>query len=266
MKKKSDGAGKLAVVTGASSGIGLEFANVLAKNGFDLVIVSEEPEIYDQAGTIRSLGVEVHAFKSDLTKRESVNRFFEFLQSLQRPVDVLALNAGIGVSGKFNEIPLEEDLNLIALNIFSVVHLAKLVVPDMVERHSGRILITSSIAALMPGPFYATYAASKSFLLSFSEALFEELKDSGVSVTALMPGATDTNFFARAGMEDTKVGKEEKDDPVLVAEQAYTAMMNGDDHIIAGSFSNKVQGFISRFLTERMKAKIHRVDTEPKSA
>jgi short-subunit dehydrogenase len=169
------------------------------------------------------------------------------------------------VSGNFvNEISLEEDLNLISLNISSVVHLAKLILPEMVERRSGRVLITSSVAALMPGPFYATYAASKSFLLSFSEALFNELKDSGVTVTALLPGPTDTNFFSRAGLEDTKLGMGEKDDPALVAEQGFEAMMKGDDYIVAGSIGNKIEGFMTNFLSQQMKANLQRRSTEKK--
>ena len=265
-QNKQDGAGKLAVVTGASSGIGFELARQLAKNGFDLIIIADEIEIHEKAEELKSLNVSVEAHRANLAKKDSVVKLNEFLQQNGRPVDVLVLNAGVGVSGKFvGEIPLEEDLNLIALNIASIVHLAKLVLPQMVSRHSGKVLITSSIAALMPGPYYATYAASKSFLLSFSEALFNELKDTGVTVTALMPGATDTNFFARAGMQDTKVGQAEKDDPAVVAKQGYQAMMKGEDHVIAGSITNKIEGFLSHFMSEKMKASIQRGSTQPKN-
>jgi uncharacterized protein len=259
-------ANKFAVVTGASSGIGFEVAKVLAQNQFDLAIVADGTDVHQRANELEGFGVDVHSYYADLTKKAAVKRFYEFIEAMDRPIDVLVLNAGVGASGKFTEISLEDDLRLLSLNIFSVVHLAKLVLPKMVERKKGRVMITSSIAALMPGPFFATYAASKSFLLSFSEALFNELKDTGVTVTALMPGATDTEFFKRADMEDTKVGQEEKDDPAMVAKQAYMAMMNGDDHIIAGSLKNKIQGFITHFLSEKMKASFQRTDTEKKSA
>lgn len=263
-RNTQEGAGKLAVVTGSSSGIGFELARQFAKNGFDLAIVADEEAIQQRAVELRSFDVEVQAYQTDLARSSNVTEFFDFLLDLDRPIDVLALNAGVGVNGKFvNEISLQEDLNLIALNISSAVHLAKLVLPQMVQRHSGKVLITSSIAALMPGPYYATYAASKAFLLSFSEALFNELKDSGVTVTALMPGATDTKFFKRAHMETSKAAQSEKDDPALVAEQAYKALMHGEDHIIAGSFTNRVQGFLTHFLTEQMKAKLHRNAIEP---
>jgi short-subunit dehydrogenase len=182
-------------------------------------------------------------------------------------VDALLLNAGVGVNGSFaSDIPLEDDLNLIALNVTSIVHLAKLELPEMLARGRGKILITSSIAALLPGPYYATYAASKAFLLSFSEALHAELKDKGITVTALMPGATDTNFFDRAGMEDTKIGQAKKDDPAEVAEEGFRAMMDGKDSLVAGSLKNKLQSFSTRFLSEQQKASIHGAQVKPSSA
>jgi short-subunit dehydrogenase len=183
-------------------------------------------------------------------------------------VDAIAINAGIGVSGDFaRDTRLDEELKLINLNVTSSVHLTKHIVRDMVNRGQGRILFTSSIAATMPGPFEAVYAASKAFLLSFSEALRNELKDTGVTITALMPGATETNFFRRAGMEGTKVGASDKDSPAEVARDGYEALMSGDDKIIAGSFKNKLQGGLSaRILPETTKAEIHRKMAEPGSA
>jgi short-subunit dehydrogenase len=156
---------------------------------------------------------------------------------------------------------------MIALNVTSSVHLAKRVVGDMVKRGQGRVLFTSSIAGAMPAPFLAVYGASKAFLLSFSEALRNELKDTGVSVTALLPGATETNFFHRAGMEDTKVGASEKDSAEKVAQDGFEALMAGDDKVIAGSFKNKIQGGIgARILPETVKAELHRKMAEPGSA
>jgi short-subunit dehydrogenase len=149
----------------------------------------------------------------------------------------------------------------------SPVHLAKRVLPDMVSRGgSGRVLITSSIAATMPGPFDAVYNASKAFLQSFSQVIRNELKDTGVTVTALMPGPTDTNFFHRAGMDDTAVGAGEKDDPAQVAREGFEALMAGKDHIVAGSFKNKVQATIAHVLPDAATAELHRKQAKPGSA
>jgi short-subunit dehydrogenase len=172
------------------------------------------------------------------------------------------------VGGSFaGQTELEDELNLIALNVTSSVHLAKRIVRDMVERKQGRILFTSSIAATMPAPFEAVYGASKAFLLSFSEALRSELKDTGVTVTALMPGATETNFFHRAGMDDTKVATSEKDSAAEVARDGFNALMAGKDKMIAGSFKNKLQGGLgAHILPETVKAELHRKMAEPESA
>lgn len=260
---------KLAVVTGASSGIGYELAIQCAKNGFDVISVAENTDIYPAADQVSILAKDawVNPLQIDLAKAEGVEELHARIREIGRPVDALLLNAGVGVSGSFtSDIPLEADLNLISLNITSIVHLAKLELPAMVARGQGKVLITASIAALMPGPYYATYAASKAFLLSFSEALQTELKDKGVTVTALMPGPTNTHFFERAGMEDTKAGKAEKDHPAVVAEQGFQAMMAGKDKIVAGSFMNKVQSFSTRFLSEQQKAEIHKKQVKPFSA
>jgi short-subunit dehydrogenase len=255
---------RFAVVTGASSGIGFELAKVLASEGFDLAIVAEDDGIYLRAEELRARDTDVTPYQYDLADRAQTEKLFAALSVSTRPIDALILNAGVGVNGKFvGEISLEDDLNLIALNISSIVHLSKLILPAMVARGEGRVLITSSIAALMPGPFYATYAASKAFLLSFSEALFNELRDSGVTVTALMPGPTDTNFFGRAGMQDTPAGQAKKDHPAEVARDGYEAMMRGDDHVIAGSTMNRLQGFMTHFMSERQKANVHRKQVEP---
>jgi short-subunit dehydrogenase len=183
-------------------------------------------------------------------------------------VDAIAINAGVGVGGDFaRTTALEDELNLIALNVTSSVHLAKRVVREMVARKQGRILFTASIAGTMPAPFEAVYGASKAFLLSFSEALRNELKDTGVTVTALMPGATETNFFHRAGMDDTKVGASEKDSAAEVARDGFKALMAGEDKVIAGAFKNKLEGGLgARILPETVKAEIHRKMAEPGSA
>lgn len=178
-------------------------------------------------------------------------------------MDAIALNAGIGAGGDFaRETDLEKDLTVIDLNVRSTVHLTKLVLRDMVARGQGRILFTSSIASTMPGTFNAVYNASKAFVQSFSQAIRNELKDTGVSVTSLMPGPTDTEFFHRADMDDTKVGSGEKDDPAEVAKEGYEALMAGKDHVIAGSFKNKVQVTMARVIPDPVLAQMHRGEAE----
>ena len=160
------------------------------------------------------------------------------------------------------DIPLEDDLRLIAVNVTAVVHLAKRLLPQMVERGAGRVLITS-VAATMPGPWYATYAASKAFLQSFAQAIRFELKDTGVTVTALQPGPTDTEFFERAGMEDTRAGEGTKDDPAEVAKDGFEALLAGKDHVIAGSVKNKAQVAGGRLMPEKARAALHAAQTKP---
>lgn len=179
-------------------------------------------------------------------------------------MDAIALNAGVGADGDFvRETALDANLNVIDLNLRSTVHLAKLVLQDMVEIGQGRVLFTSSIAAVIPGTFDAVYNASKAFVQSFAQAVRNELKETGVTITALMPGATETNFFHRAGMDDTKVGRSEKDDPADVANTGFEALMAGDDHVVAGSFKNKVQVTMAHLLPDTVTAEIHRKLAEP---
>jgi uncharacterized protein len=237
---ESTGSG-LAVVTGASSGIGFELARQFAEHGFDLIVVAEEEGIAGAADELRDLRVEVEPVQADLTHAADVDRLWERVRARGRPLAAIAINAGVGVGGPFVDNNLEEELRLIDLNIVSVVRLAKYAVRDMVSRGSGRILFTSSIAAEMPAPFLAVYGASKAFVQSFAEALHHELKDTGVTVTALQPGPTDTNFFERAEVMDTKVGVEDKDDPADMARQGFEAMMAGKHRVVASSARNKVQ-------------------------
>lgn len=256
-----------AVVTGASSGIGYELAKVFAKNGYDLLIAAENERLEDASKDLSGLA-EVKTVQVDLADYEGVQKLWSAVEATGRKVDAIAINAGVGVGGRFAETDLEEELNLVQLNVTSVVHLAKLAVRHMVSNGSGKILITSSIAAEMPAPLEAVYGASKAFDLSFAKALNYELKDSGITVTALQPGPTDTDFFRRAHMEDTKVGSEGKhtNDPAEVAEQGYDALMNGKDHVFASSFKTKAQGGLSKFMPESVKAAMHEKQAEPKSA
>ncbi|MBW4619462.1 MAG: SDR family NAD(P)-dependent oxidoreductase [Cyanosarcina radialis HA8281-LM2] len=256
----------LAVVTGASSGIGYELAKQFAQNGFDLVVTATGSDIDSKAQAFTELGAQVETVQTDLATYDGVETLYRQIHFTGRPIEAIAINAGVGVGGKFTETDLKEELNLIDLNVKSSVHLAKRAVKDMVDRGNGKILFTSSIAALMPGPFEAVYAASKAFILSFAEALRNELKDTGVTVTALMPGPTDTNFFHRADMDDTKAGAGQKDDPAEVAKQGFEALMAGKDKIIAGSLKTKIQGNVSKVLPDTVNAEQHRQLTEPGSA
>jgi uncharacterized protein len=257
---------QLAVVTGASSGIGLELAREFAEHDFDLLIAAEQASIQEAAVTLRSHGGTVEPVQVDLATREGVDQLYAQMKALGRPVDAIAINAGVGVGGPFVDTDLEEELRLINLNVVSVVQLSKYVLRDMISRGEGRILYTSSIAADMPAPFEAVYGASKAFELSFAEALRNELKDTGVSITVLQPGATETNFFRRAGMEDTKVGAGKKDDPAEVAKQGFEALMAGKDHIVAGSLKNRIQDAAAQVMPEPAKAAAHRKLSEPGSA
>jgi len=255
---------QLALVTGASSGIGLELARQFVENGFDVIINAEDDELAAAESSLAGNGAEVRAVKADLSTYDGVERLWSAVASVGRPLDAVALNAGIGVNGDFTrDIPLEDDLRLIAVNLTAVVHLAKRVLPAMVERGAGRVLITSSVAATMPGPYYATYAASKAFLQSFAQAIRFELKDTGVTVTALQPGPTETEFFERAGMDDTKVAEAKKDDPAEVAKEGFEALMAGKDHVIAGSVKNKGQVAAGKLLPEKARAGLHAVQTRP---
>jgi short-subunit dehydrogenase len=256
--------GSFAVVTGASSGIGLELAKQFAEHGFDLLIVADSPKIADAARTLKSYNVSIAEAQIDLSTAAGVNELYGVIREAGRPVDAVALNAGVGAGGDFvRETTLDADFNVIDLNVKSTVHLAKLILKDMVQRGQGRVLFTSSIAATMPGTFNAVYNASKAFVQSFAQAIRNELKDTGVTITALMPGATETNFFHRAGMDDTKVGMSEKDDPADVAKTGFEALMAGDDHVVAGSFMNRVQATMAHVLPDTVTAEMHRKQAGP---
>jgi short-subunit dehydrogenase len=256
---------KLAVVTGASRGIGYHLAHEFATNGFRVLICAEDDAILSACTTLRETGSVIDAVQADLATPQGVAALVEAIDSTGVPLDSIALNAGIGNAGRFAETSLDEDLQLINLNIVAVVRLAKAVLPGMVSRGAGRILVTSSIAATMPGPFYATYAASKSFDQSFAEAIRYEVKDQGVTVTALLPGPTDTDFFERAHMDGTTADEGPKDDPAEVARDGFKALMAGDDHVVAGSFRNKLQALGGKMLSDPAKAAIHAQQTKPPS-
>jgi short-subunit dehydrogenase len=253
----------LALVTGASSGIGLELARQFGQNGFDLVIAAEGSGLSAAAAELRQTGAEVQPVQVDLRTPEGVSQLYSAATAAGRSLDAVALNAGVGRGGAFIDTPLADEQDIIDLNVTSTVHLAKLVLKDMAARDEGKVLITSSIASTMPGSFQAVYNASKSFLQSFTEALQEELKDTGLTLTSLMPGPTETEFFERADMLDTPVGQSKKDDAAQVAKQGFEALMKGEDKLVAGSLKTKAQGLANKVLPDSLKAKAHRQMAEP---
>ncbi len=258
-------ANKLAVVTGASSGIGYNLAKVFAENGYDLVIGAEDTGIQKAGYDFTSLGVHVTPVQTDLATYEGCESFWKSVEALDRKVDAVAINAGVGVGGLFVDTDLAEEINIVRLNVESTVHLAKHAVRKLVAQHDGKILITSSIAGEMVAPKEAVYAASKAFDLSFAKSLRFELKETGVTVTALQPGPVDTNFFERAEMGDTKVGVDGKHDsePYEVAKQGFKALMAGDEHVYAASLKTKLEGAMMGLVPEALVAKMHEKMTEP---
>ena len=257
---------QFAVVTGASSGIGLELAKIFAENNFDLLVTAEDEGITSAARAFEQLGASVRSVRADLATHDGVHALVREIEATGRPIDAIAINAGVGVGGPFLETELDDELNLIALNVTSSVHLAKHVLRGMVDRGSGRVLFTASIAAQMPAPFEAVYGASKAFVHSFAEALRNELKDTGVTVTSLMPGPTETNFFHRAGMDDTRVGAGKKADAAEVAREGFDALMAGKAQVVAGSLGTKIQSVLAEVIPETTRAEMHRHLSEPGSA
>ncbi|MFH9355608.1 SDR family NAD(P)-dependent oxidoreductase, partial [Kitasatospora sp. NPDC017646] len=254
-----------AVVTGASSGIGYELAREFAEHGFDLLVNAEDGHLAEAADRLRAAGAAVTDVHADLRTGHGVEVLWAAIAATGRPVTAAALNAGVGRGGAFVDTDLDDELEIIDVNISATVRLAKHLLRDMTARDEGRVLITSSIAATMPGPFQAVYNASKSFLQSFAQALQNELKDTGVTVTALVPGPTETDFFRRADMTDTRLGRQDKDDPARVARQGFEALMAGKDKITAGSLRTRAQAAADKVLPDSAKAELHRRMAEPGS-
>jgi uncharacterized protein len=255
--------GSFAVVTGASSGIGLELALLFAADGFDLMLCAEDDALEAAAVRCRTAGVEVQTFQVDLRSAEGVQALYEAVLATGRPVDAAVLNAGVGRGGAFADADLADLLGVVDLNVRSTVHLLRLLLPDLLARDAGRVLVTSSIASTMPGAYQAVYNASKSFVQSLVEAVQNELKDSGVTVTSLMPGPTETNFFHRAGMDDTPMGQAKKDDASEVARQGYEALRKGQDRVVAASLATKAQELAAKVLPDKLKAQLHRKAAQP---
>lgn len=260
---KSKGGRLLALVTGASSGIGFYLAKECAENGFDLLIAADSLELKEAAEKLRSFGVDVQIVETDLATTEGIDELYEATNG--RPVDVLMANAGHGLGHAFLDQDFDEARHVIDTNVTGTVYLVHKIGREMRARSRGRILFTGSIAGFMPGTYQAVYNATKAFVDSFSFALRAELRDSGVTVTCLMPGATDTDFFARADMLDTKVGMGEKDDPADVAKAGFKAMMEGKGDIVTG-MKNKLATMAAAVTPSGMLAEQHRKMAEPRSA
>ncbi len=256
----------LAVVTGASSGIGYELARLCAENGYDLIVAADEAEIEDAASRLRLLGAQVTAIQADLATAVGCDALLGAVDAVGRPIDALLANAGRGLGHGFLDQDLEEAIRVVDTNITGTLWITQKIGRAMRERGSGRILFTGSIAGLMPGTFQAVYNGTKAFIDSFSVALRHELADKGVTVTCLMPGVTDTEFFRRAGMLDTQVGQtEHKADPADVARTGFDAMTRGESSVVHG-MKNKVQAAMTNVLSDDALAERHRKMAEPGSA
>ncbi|QIK79416.1 SDR family NAD(P)-dependent oxidoreductase [Sphingomonas piscis] len=254
-------ANKLAIVTGASSGIGLEIARLAAADGYDLIVAADTPFV-DAAAAFKESGTDVRQIEADLATDQGVRQLLETVGD--RDIDVLVANAGHGLGHAFLEQSPEDWRHVIDTNITGTLLLIQPIAQKMVQRGEGRILITGSIAGHMAGSFQAVYNGSKAFIDSFAAALGNELKDTGVTVTCLKPGATDTEFFERADLEDTKVGQAKKDDPADVAKTGWGAMLNGEPAVIYG-VKNKLQVAAAGVMTDATTAKLHRMQAEPGS-
>jgi short-subunit dehydrogenase len=254
---------ELALITGASTGIGFELARCAAEDGYDLIIAADEAEIENAGVQLRGLTRNVEVVQADLATLEGVDKLYAAING--RSVDVLFANAGRGLGHAFLDQNFDEALRVVNTNIVGTIYLIQKIGRDMRARREGKILITGSIAGFMPGSFQAVYNGTKAFIDSFSFALRNELKDSGVTVTCLMPGATETAFFERADMLDTKVGAGKKDDPAHVAATGYRALQNGEGDVVSG-WKNRIQSAIANVVPSSILAEQHRKMAAPGSA
>ena len=259
---------KFAIVTGASSGIGFSLAKELAERGYDVAICSAGERLATAAEQLQQDGVRIFPMQADLATRAGVQKLWEDVVALGRNVDIACINAGVGVGGLFSETDLESELNSVELNCVGVVQLAKYVVRHMLALGRGKILFTASIAGEMVAPRQAVYAATKAFDLSFAHSLRYELKDTGVTVTALQPGPTNTDFFHRAGMDNTEIGSTGKfeSEPDDVARQGIEALLDGKDHVYAASVKTKVEGALANVTPGSVKAAKHDKISKPKAS
>jgi short-subunit dehydrogenase len=253
----------LAIVTGASSGIGRELAALAGQEGFHLLVAADTP-LDEAIAHFQALGATVEGVQCDLATREGVDELVRAVGG--RPVAALLANAGHGLGGAFLEQDFEAAMHVIETNITGTIYLVREIGRQMRAAGEGRILFTGSIAGYMPGSYAAVYNATKAFIDSFALALRNELKDTGVTVTCLMPGVTDTEFFERADMLDTKVGAQEnKANPAAVAKVGFEAMMKGESDVVAG-LKNKLQVAMAGVMPKEALAEQHRKLAQPGSA
>jgi short-subunit dehydrogenase len=252
----------LAVVTGASSGIGYELAKLCVEHGYDLAIAADEPSIVEAQQAFESMGATVRAVQTDLSTEAGVQDLLDLIG--EDPVEILCANAGHGLGHGFLDQDWAQARHVVDTNITGTLYLVHHIGQGMRSRDRGRILFTGSIAGLMPGTFAAVYNGTKAFVDSFSFALRNELKDTGVTVSCLMPGPVDTEFFERAGLMDTKVGQGKKADPAKVAKTGFEAMMKGEGDVVAG-LKNKIQAAVAAVTPQSQLAEMHRGMAEPGS-
>lgn len=250
-----------ALITGATSGIGLELAKLFAKDGYNLIIVARDQSELDSTANMlqQNNGIQVTKIAKDLFEPNAAFELYDEVKAKGMTVNVLVNDAGQGQYGEFIETDIKRELAIIQLNICSLVVLTKLFLKDMVAQGEGKILNLSSIASKLPGPLQSVYHGTKAFVQSFTEAIRSEVKDKGITVTALLPGATDTDFFNKAEMQDSKIVQEGKlDDPAKVAQDGYDALMSGEDMVVSG-LKNKVQvGMANITPDEKVADKMHK--------
>lgn len=256
MKRK-----QTALITGATSGIGKELAALFAKANYEMVIVARSEErLKETAAELKYLGSpKVITISCDLSVAGNAQKLYDQIKEQNIRIDVLVNDAGAGEHGFFKETSLEQELAIIQLNVISLVHLTKLYLKEMVERNNGKILQLASISSYQPTPLLAVYAATKAFVLSFTDALINELKDTGVTMTALIPGATDTEFFVRAHAENVKA-TENMEDAAVVAEIGFDALMNGKPHAVAPGMTSQI--VMSSFMSNQQIASMARKQME----
>jgi short-subunit dehydrogenase len=262
--KLMENVNQYALITGATSGIGFELAKIFAQNGYNLVIVARDETVLEaKAAELKQHGIRVITVAKDLFDPEQAFALYAELQTQHIRIDVLVNNAGQGVYGEFEDTDIDRELDIINLNISSLVVLSKLFLKEMTARNAGKILNTASIASKTPGPWQAVYHGTKAFVLSFTEAIREELRDTNITVTALMPGVTDTDFFNKADMLDSKAvqDKDAMSDPADVARDGYEALMAGKDKVISG-FKNKIQVGMGNLTPDSLVA--HQVNEQQK--
>lgn len=255
---------KYALITGATSGIGYELAKLFAKDKYHLVLVArDEAELQQTGAELQANGIQVHTISKDLFRREGAQEIYNEVKSRGIHIDVLVNDAGQGYYGKFQDTDLNKEIDIIELNVISSVTLTKLFLKDMLAKNEGKILNVGSLAGEAPGPYQSVYHGTKAFINSWTAAIRNELKESNITVTALLPGATDTDFFNKADMQDSKILDSKLSKPEDVAKDGYEALMSGDDKIISG-LKNKMQAALANVLPDSMASATMGKQQEPK--